>query len=309
MQKAGIKSPADNRGTNHNAVLFRMQDNGSIREVAQGGRTIFEPLIYGTNSSVQFYEGYESFTPPTGQENIDGAEYAWKQLGGFVSISGLEMVQNSGKYAAVDMLETRIKHLKAQLSNTFSASLFSTGTGSGGKEFGGFQLIVADSPSSAGTVGGIDQAAQSFWRNQVSASAVFNSTNALSRMNTLYLQCIRGGDKPDLIVADSEMFGQYEATQQQLQRFTDSKLAQAGFITYKYKTADVVYDDNCPTRRMYFLTTSALSFRYAPSRWFETGDARQVTNADYEVVPVWTMGNLTCNNRSLQGVIISSGTA
>lgn len=299
------KEVADNV-TNHNAVLFRMQENGSIREVAQGGRTIFEPLIYGTNSSVQFYEGYESFTPPTTQENIDGAEYSWKQLGGFVSISGLEMVQNSGKYAAVDLLETRIKHLKANLSNTFASSLYSTGTGSGGKEFGGFQLIIADSPSSAGTVGGIDQAANSFWRNQVSTVAAFDATTAMTRMNAMYLQCIRGGEKPDLIVADSTMFATYEGTQQQLQRFTNEKLANAGFVSYRYKTADVVYDDNCPTKRMYFLTTSALSFRYAPSRWFEVGDERQVTNADYEVVPVWTMGNLTCNNRALQGVVIAS---
>ena len=292
----------------HNALLFRMDAGGNVREVAQGGRTIFEPLIYGTNSSVQFYEGYETFTPPTVQDTVDGAEYNWKQLGGFVSISGLEMVQNSGKFAAVDLLEARTKQLKSQLRNTAGAALYSNGTGSGGKEFGGLQLLVADNPAAAGTVGGIDQVANSFWRNQVSASAVFNNTNALSRMNTIYLQCVRDGDKPDLILADAEMFGQYELTQQQLQRFTDEKMAKAGFISYKYKTADVVYDDNCPTRHMYFLTTSALAFRYAPSRWFEVGDERQVTNADYEVVPVWTMGNMTCNNRSLQGVIISSGT-
>lgn len=301
------KEVADNV-LNHNALLFRMNENGSIREVAQGGRTIFDPIIYGTNSSVQFYEGYETFTPPIIQDTIDGAEYSWKQLGGFVSISGREMVQNSGKYAAVDLLETRIKHLKSQLSNTAGLSLFSNGTGSGGKEFGGLQLIIADNPAAAGTVGGIDQVANSFWRNQVSASAVFNSTNALSRMNTLYLSCVRGPNKPDLIIADAEMFGQYEATQQQLQRFTNEKLANAGFISYRYKTADVVYDDNCPTRRMYFIDTSSMSFRYAPNRWFEVGDSRNVTNADYEVVPVWTMGNLTCNTRFTQGVIISSGT-
>lgn len=301
------KEVADNV-TNHNAVLFRMNENGAIKEVAQGGRTIFEPLMYGSNGSVQFYEGYESFTPPTVQENIDGAEYSWKQLGGFVSISGLEMVQNSGKFAAVDLLDTRIKHLKAQTANTFSASIFSNGTGSGGKEFGGFQLLIADSPSSAGTVGGIDQAANSFWRNQVSASATFNTANAKTRMNAMWLSCIRGKESPDLIVADSEMFAQYEAGEQQLQRYTNEKLANAGFISLRYKSADVVYDDNCPTRRMYFVCTSALSFRYAPSRWFEVGDARTVTNADYEVVPVWTMGNLTTNNRALHGVIISSGT-
>lgn len=302
------KEVADNV-TTHNPLLMRLDENGGIREVAQGGRTIFEPIIYGSNSSVQFYEGYETFTPPTTQNVIDGAEYNWKQLGGFVAISGQEMVMNSGKHAALELLETRINHLKAQLRNTAAAAVFSDGTGSNSKEFGGLRLLIADSPSSAGTVGAIDQAANSFWRNQVSASAVFSSTNALSRMNTLWLQCLRGTDKPDLILADSEMFGQYEVTQQTLQRFTDAKVAAAGFASYKYKTADVIYDDNCPTRRMYFVNTKCMKFRYAPNRWFEVGDARQITNADYEVVPIWTMGNLCTDNRSLHGVIISSGTA
>ena len=295
--------------TNHNAILMRMSETGAIKEVLQGGRTILEPLIHGSNGSVQFYDGYESFTPPTTQDVIDAAEYSWKQLGGFVAISGQEMVQNSGKHAALDLLDTRVKHLKAQLKNTFAASLFSTGTGSGGKEFGGLQAAVADAPSSAGTYGGIDQVANPFWRNQVSTSAVFNAANALSRMNKLYLDCIRGIDKPDLIVADAEMFSQYEVTQQQLQRFTNEKLANQGFVNYKYKNADLVFDDNCPARHMYMLATSALSFRYAPNRWFEVGDSRTVTNADYEVVPIWTMGNLTTCNRALHGVIISSGIA
>lgn len=300
------KGLADNV-TKHNALLSRMSENGAIKEVAQGGRTIFEPIMYGTNSSVQFYSGYDTFTPPTtGQNIVDGAEYSWKQLGGFVSISGEELVQNSGKHAALDLLETRIKHLQAQLKNTFSTSLYSDGTGSSGKEFGGLRLLVADNPAAVGTVGGIDQVANAFWRNKVSAAAAFTTSTALGRMNALYLQCLRGTDKPDLILADANTFSVYESTQQQLQRFTSEKMAQQGFVSYKYKTADVVYDDACPANHMYFLNTSALSFRYAPNRWFEVGDERQVVTADYQVVPVWVMGNLTTNNRSLHGVLIAT---
>lgn len=293
--------------TKHNALLTRLDAGGSIREVAQGGRTIFEPLIYGTNSSVAFYSGYDSFTPPTTAQNvIDGAEYSWKQLGGFVAISGEELVMNSGKHAAVDLLETRIKHLVAQLKNTFATSLYSNGTGSSGKEFGGLQLLVADNPAAIGTVGGIDQVANTFWRNKFSAAAAFTTSNALDRMNKLYIQCIRGTDKPDLILADANTFTVFEQTQQQLQRFTDAKMGAAGFQSYKYKTADVVYDDQCPANHMYMLDTSALSFRYASNRWFDVGDNRQVVTADYEVVPVWTMGNLTTNDRQRHAVLIAT---
>jgi hypothetical protein len=300
------KSLADNV-TKHNALLARMDSKGQLKEVAQGGRTIFEPLIYGDNSSVQFYDGYDTFTPPTvTQETIDGSEWNWKQLGGFVAISGREQVMNSGKAQVVDLVEARIKQLQAQLRNTASTSLYSDGTGSSGKEFGGLRLIVADDPTTAGTVGSINQVSNSFWRNKFSPSTATTSGTIKARMNAMWLNTVRGMDKVDLILADDDMFTYYETSLQDQARFTDSKSADAGFTSLKYKDADVVFDASCPDKRMYFLNTDSLAFRYAPNRWFEVGDAQKVLNADYSVTPVWVMGNLTCNNRALNGVIIAS---
>lgn len=300
------KSLADNV-TIHNALLNRMDSKGQIKEVAQGGRSIFEPLIYGANSSVQFYDGFDTFTPPTvNQDTVDGSEWSWKQLGGFVAISGREQVMNSGKAQVIDLVEARIKQLQAQLRNTASASLYSDGTGSSGKEFGGLRLIVADNPAAAGTVGGINQVAYPFWRNYVNPTAVTTAANITARMNATWLSTIRGSDKPDLILADDDMFGFYWASLQVNARFADSKTADAGFTSIKYMSADVTYDDSCPDRRMYFLTTDSLAFRYAPNRWFDVGESQKVLNADYSVTPVWVMGNLTTNNRALNGVIIAT---
>lgn len=300
------KSLADNVTVN-NALLDRMDKRGQLKEVAQGGRTIFEPLIYGSNSSVQFYDGYDTFTPPTvTQETIDGSEWNWKQLGGFVAISGREQVMNSGKAQVVDLVEARIKQLQAQLRNTASTALYSDGTGSSGKEFGGLRLIVADDPTAAGTVGGINQVTNSFWRNYFSAAAATTSATVTARMNAAWLGTIRGTDKVDLILADDDMFTYYWTSLQANARFTDPKQADAGFTSLKYMSADCVYDDACPDKHMYFLNTDSLAFRYAPNRWFDVGEAQKVLNADYSVTPVWVMGNLTCNNRALNGVIIAS---
>lgn len=293
--------------SNHNALLWLMDKKGQIKEVAQGGRTIFEPLIHGSNSSVQFYDGYDTFTPPTvGQEAIDGAEYNWKQLGGFVAISGREAVINSGKAQVIDLVEARIKQLQANLKNSASTSLYSDGTGSSGKEFGGLRLLVADDPTAAGTVGGINQVTFPFWRNQFSAAAATTKSSVKGRMNSMYLQTLRGKDHTDLILCDDDFYTYYEESLQDAARFTDSKMADAGFNSLKYKGANVVYDDACPDKHMYFLNTDSLAFRYAPNRWFEVGDERPVLNADYSVTPVWVMGNLTTNNRALNGVIIGS---
>lgn len=297
------KDLADNI-TKHNALLVRLEDKGNIAD-ANGGRTIVEPLMYAENSNAKWYDGYDTFTINP-DESIDAAEYNWKQLGGFATISGIEEIKNSGKYAAINLIEARIKVLQATLRNRAGAGLFADGTGSSGKEFGGLQLLVADNPAAAGTVGGIDQVAQAWWRNNFSGAAATDKTTIQGRMNLMYLACIRGTDFPDLWLADSIMYTYFEESLQQYQRFSTSKMAELGFAALKYKQADVIYDENTPTKHMYALCTDYIKLRCAPQRKFSVGKAREIQNADYMVTPVWLAGNLTCANRSLQGVIIAS---
>lgn len=299
------KEVADNV-TNHNALLMRLESKGGISD-ADGGRTIVEELIYGDNGNVSWYDGYDTFTIVQ-NEVIDAAEFGWRQLGGFISISGKEQVMNSGRHAAINFVKARMKQLKAQMRNTAAASIYSDGTGSSGKEFGGLRLLVADNPAAAGTVGGIDQAANAFWRNQIQGDGIvsYDSTNITSALNTLWLKTIRGTDKPDICLAPSRLYDAYESSLQDLQRFSDGKMARAGFEALKYKTADFVYDENCTAERVYLLNTDYLHLKCAPGRKFATGEARTIQNADHEVIPVWLMGNLTMSNRSLQGVLISA---
>ena len=203
-------------------------------------------------------------------------------------------------------MATKEKHAIATLKNMFAASLYSDGTAYGSKEFSGLKLICANDPTAAGTVGGIDQVANTWWRNKYSAAASTDKTNIVSRMNSMELATNRNSDSTDIIICGATMFGYYEEALQPLQRITSAKSADAGFTSYAYKSKEVFYDYNCPTKSMYFLDTDSLSFRYASDRWFDVGDARTVTNADYDVVPIWVAGNLTCNDRARNGVILAS---
>ena len=290
--------------TNHNALFLRLNKKGNIRPL-DGGRTIVQELEYAENSTVAWYSGYETLNT-TPQEVFDAAEYDWKQLAGTVSISGLEEVKNSGKEAIINLLDARISNLRKSLRNTASTAIYADGTGSSGKELGGLQLLIDDDPTASATVGGINQNTYSFWRNQYSASAATSAGNVLSRMNTMWLSCIRGTDKPDFIAADNDMYTYFEASLQQNQRFTDASMAAAGFESLKYKTADVFYDDQCPDKHMYFVNTDYLFLRPHKARQFVPLDDRNSLNQDAKVIPVVWAGNMTCSNRSLQGVIIAS---
>ena len=294
--------------TNHNALLRTMEDRGNIKN-AGGGRDLTEPLLYN-ELATKFYDGFETFSIDTSQEVIDAAVYQWKQLGGFAFISGKEKHMNREKWQAVSIAESRVDSLIAGLRNKTGLSIYGTGSEDGGKGFGGLRLLVADDPT-AGPVGGIDPTAHPFWQNSAdTAAGTFSATTIKSAMNAMHLNLLRGADQPDLIVASRNPFTAYWESLQENMRHTSAKLADAGFRTLEFVGTPVVYDAQCATDltgdgqgRMYFLNTKYLCFRRAPERWFTTEDYRQVENADYEVVPNWTMGNMTTNARFLQGVI------
>jgi hypothetical protein len=298
--------------TNSNALLYTMEENGTVKN-AGGGRDLTEDLLYN-ELATKFYDGFETFNIDTSQEVIDAAVYQWKQLGGFSFISGKEKIMNREKWRVVSIAEARVDALMAGVRNKTGLSIYSLGTGDGGKEFGGLRLLVADAPAT-GVVGGIDGAAYPWWQNQADVQGgAIAAGELLSRMNAMQLACTRGMDQTDLWVANSVFFTNYWESLQTNARFTNAKLADAGFRTLEFLGKPVVYDPQCATDltatgtgRMYALNTKHLLFRKAPERWFTTEEARKVENADYDVIPNWTMGNMTCNARFLQGVIGNTG--
>ena len=71
------------------------------------------------------------------------------------------------------------------------------------------------------------------------------------------MQLCRGYERPDLIVAGTNMYAILEEALTPLQRFSDSKMADAGFINLKYKNTDVIFDGgHCSDDKMYFLNTN-----------------------------------------------------
>jgi hypothetical protein len=299
--------------TNHNGLLRTLEDTGQIKN-AGGGRQLDEPLLYN-ELATKFYDGFETFAIDTSQEVITNAVYQWKQLGGFSFISGKEKIMNREKWQAVSLAESRIDALIAGLRNKTGLSIYSLGTGEGGKEFGGLRLLVSD--DGVGTIGGIDASVETWWKNNFDfGTAAITADTILSKMNAMQLACTRGSDQPNLIMANGAYFTAYWESLQENARHTSPKLADAGFRTLEFVGTPVVYDAQCATDltnagagRMYFLNTKYLCFRKAPERWFSTEKARKVENADYDVIPNWTMGNMTTNARFLQGVIGTDASA
>ena len=304
----------DRTGTLHDnmsknsALLKRLKEKGNMNPIS-GGSKILEELEYGEGDMV-WYSGYDtiSYTP---KQLFSAAEYALKLCAVPVAVSGEEILMNSGRDQIMDLFEKRIKNAEKTLINKMAAAVYGDGTGSSGKEIGGLALLVADDPTS-GTVGAINRATtgNEFWRNQV-VSDTITKDNIKQLMNNLYLKCSRGSDKPDLIVCDDALYTLYDASLMDLQRFTDPKSADSGFISLKFKGADVIYDGgqggNCPENHMYFLNTDYLYLRTHKERDMKViGGDRTAVNQDVLYRIIGWAGNLTMSNAALQGVLINT---
>lgn len=300
--------------TKNNALLRRLQEKNRIRKVT-GGRTIVQEIEYAANSTVKRYSGYETLNIAP-SDVMTAAEFNYAQYAVAVSISGLEMLQNTGKWQVIDMLEARISNAERSLMNTISTDCYSDGTADGGKAIGGLQLCVAD--AGTGTVGGIDSSSFTFWKNikfggVADGGAAVSASNIQDYMHRLYMPLVRGTDRPDLIMADNNYYRYYLESLTAIQRIASDSSASAGFMSLKYMDADVVFDGGfqgasggAPSNHMYFLNSDYIYFRPHSERNFVPLDPERFSvNQDAMVKLIGWAGNMTVSNRSLLGVLVA----
>jgi len=294
--------------SNNNALLRRMMKKGNER-IEDGGLSIVCPLDYAENNTYQRYSGYDLLNVGA-SDVISAAEYQWRQIAINVVASGLELRTNSGGSKLINLVKARVKNAIRTFKNNFSADIYGDGTLP--NQINGLQALVSD--AGTGTVGGIDSAVWTFWKNKVqSAAAPIQGGGAITPSKTtiqelmlpLWLQLTRGDDNTDLVVCDTNYYTFYEESLTSLKRYTDDGKADGGFVSLKYKTADVIYDggSGIPTNHMYFLDTDYLELVVHKDANLTVMEEMKPWNQDSAVIPTLWMGNLVTSNRGRQGLV------
>ncbi len=282
---------------------MKWERNNYIRE--DGGLSIATPLDYQTNGTYQRYSDWDILSIAQ-SDVITAAEYAWKQIAINVVASGRELRINSGESRIINLVKARIKNAIRTFNNNFSSDMYSAGTLT--NQVNGLQAIIAD--TNTNSVGGIDANLWTFWQNTVlSAGSVSVTPSATTIENGMmlpaWLTVDRGpDDQPDLIVMDNNYYTFFEGSQVSLKRYSDQTKADGGFVTLKYKNADVLFDGNSgiPTNHFYMINTNYLQLVVHQDADLEIMDDLHPVNQDGSVTPILWMGNLTCSNRKLQAV-------
>lgn len=299
---------ADNVSDN-NALYSYLKDKGKIK-VLSGGYEIVRPLDYAENATFQRYSGFDTLDISQ-SDVLSAAKFDWVQSAVNVVASGRELRQNSGKEQLIDLAKARIKNAMRTGANNMSVDIYSDGSLS--NQMGGLAHIVT--ADGTGTVGGINSSTFTFWKNkyrEISGTGTWSKSTIKGEMNALWLNLVRGADKPDLIVSSHDFYAAYWESLQDLQRYTsETKKATAGFKSLAYADGtDVIFDSNTnfgtTAEKMYFLNTEYLELcEHRDARW-TVMDEKDSVNQDGVVIPVLWMGQMTCSNRSLQGLLLDA---
>jgi len=294
-------SVADNV-SNHNALWRRLKEKGHIK-VINGGYEIVEPLEYAENATYQRYSGFE--TLDVGQSDVlTAAKFDWKQSAVHVVSSGLELRQNSGKEAMINLARAKLNNAMRTMANNLSSDIYSDGTASSSKQIGGLDLLVVD--AGAGTVGGINATTYTWWKNQFKDGAGATASTIGDKMRELWLLCQRGGDVTDFIVSSTDLYTLYWNGLTDLQRYTSREgPAGDGFAHgLKFNTADVFHDTSdsgIGTNDMWFLNTDYIKLVVHRDANLNVLDDKNPINQDGVAIPIIFQGNMTVSNRARQG--------
>lgn len=291
----------------HNALYNRLSKKGNI-DLVGGGYEIVRPLDYAENATYQRYSGYDTLNIQA-SDVLSAAKFDWVQAAVHVVASGKELRMNSGKEQLINLSKSRTKNAMRTAANNMSLDIYSDG--SLANQMGGLAHIIQT--NGQGTVGGINSATYTFWRNQfreISGTNTWSKSTIKGDMNALWLSCVRGADKPDLIVMTHDFFSAYWESLQDNQRYAEADSATAGFQTLKFVTADVIFDSNTnfgtTAERAYFLNTDYLGLVVDKTANWSTLDDKMSVNQDAVVIPMIWMGQMVCSNRSLQGILIDA---
>ena len=279
------------------------------RKTQSGGRYIEIPLQYAKNETVQFI-GKGGVVSLQATDALTVAHFEWKYLTGHIIRYFADFQKNRGEAQLTNKVNADIDNLQASLIDKIEEALFGDGTGDSGKAINGLGNLVATNPTT-GTVGNINRATYSWWRNNYKdMSGEAASLYLRKRMNTMFNDCGKYGEGvrrfPDIIVCSQDVYELYEDEVLEISRITigDKKIADLGFGDLAYKGRPMTWSPSCPSGYLYMLNTNYIEWVADPVENFTMGEWLPIVNQPRDrVAHVMAVCNLVISNARKHGVI------
>lgn len=195
---------------------------------------------------------------------IDGTTagfWDWRQGAAAATVGDMDEFKTRGTEASESMSDEVIESAVAALEDLFSKSLLQ-GQGAvdgtsittaytapdGAVFIDPIPLIIKYDPTTATTVGAVDQSANPWWRNQTTTSAAATLGNFLYELDFLRIKCGRGGGGtnryPDFSVCDEGTFSIYQRALRLIARLPDYRKGDIPFNNVEFYGNPVIADEN-----------------------------------------------------------------
>lgn len=287
------------------ALLNWLKSKNRIKS-KDSGTAIVEPIMYGLNDTASSYFQYDTIAT-TPQDGITAAQYDWSQYAASIAISGLELAQNRGEAALINLLDAKRKQAEGTISEKFNYLFLQDGAGNSGKDCLGIKAIVSTTDSAYGSaaLGGIaaastttrgDGSSFNYW--QCYSPETTTETLKLSKLSHSYNGASAGtNDFPDVAMTTQTLFETYESLLQPQLRFSNPQQADAGFQNLMYKGTTVFWDIYVPSGFWYFLNSEYLTVYTLAGKWMETTDFYRPPNQDAKFAQIISYFQMVTNCR------------
>lgn len=276
---------------NSNALLQRARSKKWYTTNYDGGLQIIQPVAYAVTSSSGWFTG-AGVLDTSDNDQITAAAFTPAHAYANITITRDDELRNSGKAQVANLIKSKVQIAEKTLADTIGTGLYNDGTTTNAMT--GLRLAV----DSAGTYGGIDRSAYTWWAAQEDGVTAVTS---IAKMQAMFGDCSIGSDKPTVITSTQDLYDAYYALLQPQQRFMDSETAKGGFTNLMFNSVPIVVDSHCPANHMFFLNEDYIELVVHKDENFRFEPFQKVINQAVQAAKIYWYGNLVVSNCRMQG--------
>lgn len=310
-----------------NAVLFFLRNKveGGYQTLDDIGDRMQMPLMYELGQA-DSYSGYDQLDV-TPMDGITSAFWEWRQAAVPIAISALEEKKNASEAKILSLLEAKTKQAEMGIQEFFNKRLILGAGGSsitsaytspvnGSTFIDPLPLLVHYTPSSSVSVGNINQATNTWWRNYSQAfTGATTYAGVLDLLRKLRLKASRGpGGGPDLHFVDENVYTLYEAALASKHQNPSYQRADIPFDNIMFYGQPVTHDEVIPdvaggsetqstgSGTWWMLNSKFLGIKVHSGTNFAPTPFTKPENQDAKVAHILWLGGIGTSNRRKQAV-------
>jgi len=281
-----------------NAALRVLEKMGFIQHVSLG-ENIEIPLDYRANPDTAILASDQDAAALLKTEVITSAVFDIAQMNVPVTWTKGDDAKNPSENQKIALVKSLLENAINSHDDLIEQSIFTT-SAAGGIELLGLDSLVPT--SGQGTVGGIDAAVETWWRNP--SDTYTDGSDIEAAMTTVFNEAAKGSGAqllPKVLISGSTPHSLYESQLQALQRFSGST-ADAGFTTLKFKTADYVFSQ-FGGDEIYFLNPKNFQLIVSKQYFRDKGSTFDVPGQNAFYFLVYSALQFVVNNKSRLAVL------